>query len=282
MLRSKPLILTLLFLVTGMAVQAQGSLFKGEIGVQTYTFRNSFPNGVEATLDTIKALGFVELEANPPKGVTHEEFRKMCNARGLKIVSTGADFNELAKDPMQVVKNAKILGASYVMVAWIPHTPPFKLDDAMRAAEVFNKAGRILKQNGLTFCYHNHGYEFRPHGDGTLFDFIMENTDPQHVFFELDVLWAIHPGADPVALLKKYGSRIKLMHLKDLRKGVKGDFSGNTDTVNDVAIGTGQAKFPAIIRAAQAAGVEHYFIEDESPVFMQQIPKSIAYLKSLK
>jgi len=274
--------LTFIFLVFGMTAWAQGSLFKGEIGVQTYTFRNSFPNGVEATLDTIKSFGFIELEANPPKGVSHEEFRKMCDARGLKIVSTGADFNELAKDPMQIVRNAKILGASYVMVAWIPHNPPFSLDDAMRASEVFNKAGKILKENGLTLCYHNHGYEFIPHGKGTLFDFMMENTDPEYVFYELDVLWAIHPGADPVALLKKYGSRFKLMHLKDLKKGVKGDFSGGTPTTNDVAIGTGQAKFPAIIRAAQAAGIEHYFIEDESPTFMQQIPKSIAYLKGLK
>ena len=257
-------------------------LFKGEIGLQTYTFRNSFPQGVEATLDTIKSLGFVELEANPPQGVSHEQFRKMCDARGLKIVGTGAGYDEIVKDPMQVVKNAKTLGATFVMVASIPHRAPFKLDDAMRAAEDFNKAGKILKQNGITFCYHNHGFEFVPHGDGTLFNYIVENTDPEYVSFELDVLWTIHPGADPVALLKKYGNRFKLMHLKDLKKGVKGDLSGSTPKTNDVALGSGQAKFPAIIRAAQEAGVKHYFIEDESPIFMQQIPKSIAYLKGLR
>jgi sugar phosphate isomerase/epimerase len=266
--------------------QAQSSkgtpLFKGEIGLQTYTFRNSFPQGVEATLDTIKSLGFVELEANPPQGVSHEQFRKMCDARGLKIVGTGAGYDEIVKNPLEVVKNAKTLGAKFVMVASIPHTAPFKLDDAMRAAEDFNKVGKILKQNGLTFCYHNHGFEFIPHGAGTLFDYIVQNTDPEYVSFELDVLWAIHPGADPVALLKKYGSRFQLMHLKDLKKGVKGDYSGGTPKTNDVALGTGQAKFPAIIKAAQEAGVKHYFIEDESPIFMQQVPKSIAYLKGLR
>lgn len=263
--------------------QTKGApLFKGEIGLQTYTFRNSFPNGVEATLDTIKSLGFRELEANPPKGVTHEQFRKLADARGLKIVGTGADYNELIKDPAAVVRNAKILGSSFVMVAWIPHTPPFKLDDAMRASEDFNKAGKVLKENGITLCYHNHGYEFIPYGDGTLFDYIVENTNPEYVSFELDILWAIHPGADPAALLRKYGNRFKLIHLKDLKKGVKGDFSGGTPKTNDVALGTGQAKFPAIIRAAQAAGVKHYFIEDESPDFIRQVPKSIEYLKSLK
>ena len=207
-------------LLSGNTLTAQGQkgLFQGEIGLQTYTFRNSFPRGVEATLDTIKSLGFTELEANPPKGVSHEDFRKMCDARGLKIVATGAGYEELVKDPMQVVKNARILGSSFVMVAWIPHKAPFKLDDAMRAAEDFNKGGKVLKENGITLCYHNHGYEFIPHGAGTLFDYIVENTNPEYVSFELDVLWAIHPGADPVELLKKYGSRFKLMHLKDLKK----------------------------------------------------------------
>lgn len=286
MYRFTCLLVVLVFVFTGQFVVAQGSkggsLFKGEIGLQTYTFRNSFPQGVEATLDTIKSLGFVELEANPPQGVTHEAFRKMCDARGLKIVGTGAGYDELIKDPMQVVRNAKILGSTFVMVAWISHTPPFKLDDAMRAAEAFNKAGKVLKENGITFCYHNHGYEFMPHASGTLFDYLVENTNPEYVSFELDVLWAIHPGADPVALLKKYGNRFQLMHLKDLKKGVKGDFSGGTPKTNDVALGTGQAKFPAIIKAAQEAGVKHYFIEDESPTFIEQLPKSIAYLKSLK
>ncbi|GAA4447165.1 sugar phosphate isomerase/epimerase [Ravibacter arvi] len=267
---------------TGLMAQKGKAPFTGEIGLQTYTFRNGFPQGVEATLDTIKSLGFVELEANPPKGVTHAEFRKMTDARGLKIVGTGADYNEIVKDPMAVVQNARTLGAKFVMVASIPHKGPFKLDDAMRAAEDFNRVGKVLKENGITFCYHNHGFEFTPHGTGTLFDYMVENTNPEYVSFELDILWAIHPGADPAELLKKYGSRFKLMHLKDLKKGVKGDLSGSTPKTNDVALGTGQAKFPAIMRAAEAAGIRHYFIEDESPSYMQQIPKSVAYLNGLK
>ncbi len=285
MKRIKKLAPILLILVSAGLSHAQsgkGPLFTDAIGLQTYTFRNSFPLGVEATLDTIKTLGIVELEANPPKGVTPEAFRKMTDARGMKIVATGAGYEELVKDPMEVVRKAKILGASYVMVAWIPHTPPFNLDDAMRSAEDFNKAGKVLKENGITFCYHNHGYEFIPYGNGTLFDVLAENTNPEYVSFEMDVLWTIFPGADPVKLLNKYGNRFKLMHLKDLRKGVKGDFSGGTALTNDVTLGTGQANFPAIIRAAQKAGIKHYFIEDESPIFGQQVPKSIAYLKGLK
>ena len=285
MIKRIQVVLLLIGLLLQLPVKSQTNkspLFTGEIGLQTYTFRNSFPQGVEATLDTIKSLGIVELEANPPGKMSSEEFRKLTDARGLKIVSTGADYDELIKNPKEVIRKAKVLGAKYVMVPWIPHTPPFNLDVAMRAAEDFNKAGKILHENGLIFCYHNHGYEFIPHGSGTLFDYIAENTDPDYVSFEMDILWTIHPGADPVALLNKYGNRFKLMHLKDLRKGVKGDFTGGTALENDVTLGTGQANMPAIIRAAKAAGIKHYFIEDESPIFMQQVPKSISYLKGLK
>jgi sugar phosphate isomerase/epimerase len=71
------------------------------------------------------------------------------------------------------------------------------------------------------------------------------------------------------------------MHLKDLRKGVMGDFSGGTPLTNDVALGSGQADYPAILKAAQELGVKHYFIEDESPVVLQQIPASLKFLSSV-
>jgi sugar phosphate isomerase/epimerase len=98
----------------------------------------------------------------------------------------------------------------------------------------------------------------------------------------MDLLWTVHPGQSPVALLEKYGSRWELMHLKDLRKGVKGDLSGGTDTRNDVALGTGQVDFPAVLKAAQKAGVKHYFIEDESPTVLEQIPQSLKFLSQVK
>jgi sugar phosphate isomerase/epimerase len=71
------------------------------------------------------------------------------------------------------------------------------------------------------------------------------------------------------------------MHLKDLRRGVTGDFSGKTAVENDVALGTGQLDLPAILKAAKRAGVQHYYIEDESPNTATQVPQTMAYLKSL-
>lgn len=99
----------------------------------------------------------------------------------------------------------------------------------------------------------------------------------------MDIMWTHFGGGDPVALLKKYPGRWKLMHLKDLRKGTPKDMTGLTPDENDVPLGTGELDIPAILKAAKKAGVVHYFIEDESPAHevKEQVPQSIAYLKSL-
>jgi sugar phosphate isomerase/epimerase len=172
------------------------------------------------------------------------------------------------------------------MCAWIPHKVRggFTLEEAKKAVALFNEAGKKFKENGLTLCYHDHGYEFQAFGkEETLFDYIIQNTNPEYVSFEMDVLWTMHGGgADmPEKLLKKYPTRFKLMHVKDLRKGVAGDLTGGTPAENDVPVGTGQGNWKAIIKLAKKNGIEHCFIEDESEKEEEFVPKSIAYLKSL-
>lgn len=257
------------------------SLYTAPFGVQGYTFRRSLPFTPEKTLDTIKAMGFTEIEGNSGK-LTPQEFRKLCNDRGISIPSTGAGYEELSRTPDSVVYKAKALGARFVMCSWIPHGATFTVENAKKAVEDFNKAGKYLKDNGLTLCYHIHGYEFYPYEDGTLLDYIIKNTRAEDVSFEMDILWTQFGGGDPVALLKKYGNRWKLMHLKDLRKGTKKDLSGGTSQDNDVVLGTGEIDIPNILREAKKVGIKHYFIEDESNDVIGQVPASIKYLKSLK
>jgi sugar phosphate isomerase/epimerase len=252
------------------------------LGIEAYTFRKSFPIDVAKTLDTIKMLGFTELEGGS-EGLPPGEFKKLCSERGITIPSTGADYEKLVSHPDSIVYNAKKLGAKYVMCAWIPHDKSgLSFENARTAAEDFNKAGKYLKQHGLTLCYHAHGYEFEPYQNGTLLDYIFNHTDPKYVSFEMDIFWIQFGGGDPVQLLKKYGSRWKLMHLKDLRKGTKKDLTGHTDPVNDVPLGTGELDIPSILREANKAGIKHYFIEDESDHVMTQLPQSISYLKNLQ
>lgn len=264
-------------------VEAQNARLTFPIGVQAYTFRNHFPTNVVGTLDTIKLFGITELEGNVPKGMTAETFKKLCADRSISIPSTGVGFEDLEKNLDGVIKTAKILGAKFIMCAWIPHKDRFhfSLDEAKNAVSVFNAAGKTLKENGLTFCYHDHGYEFQKYRQETLFDYIVQNTNPKYVSFEMDVLWTLHGGADPVTLLKKYKNRWKLMHIKDLKNGIKGDGSGGTPAENDVVLGKGQANFPEIFKVAKQIGIKHYFLEDESNLEMINVPKSIAYLKGV-
>ena len=261
---------------------AQNSLFTAPIGLQTYTFRRSIGADPAKVLDTIKAMGITEIESG--SGRMHpQDFKKLCNERSISIPSTGAGYNDLVSNIDSVIWRAKMLGASYIMCAWIPHTTgSFNFENAKKAVEDFNRAGKILKENGLTFCYHPHGYEFWKHEDGTLLDYIIENTNPDYVSFEMDIMWIHFGGGDPAALLKKYGNRWKLMHVKDLKKGTKKDLTGLTSVENDVAVGTGELDIPSIMREAKRIGIKHYFIEDESSNIIIQIPQTIAYLKSLK
>lgn len=253
------------------------------LGFASYTFRNQWKNGVPESLDLIQQMGFTEFEGGAPQGVSPGDFTKMLAERGISIPSTGTGFEGLESDPQAVADKAKALGAKYVMCAWIPHKRgEFSKADADRAIKVFNEGGKVLKENGLIFKYHVHGYEFQPYEDGTLFDYIVKNTNPKYVSLQMDVMWTHFGGGDPVALLKKYGKRWVSLHLKDFRKGAPKDMTGLTGPENDVPLGEGELDFPGILREANKIGIKHMFIEDEGDHELEALPKSIAYLRSLK
>jgi sugar phosphate isomerase/epimerase len=258
-------------------------MFRVPLGIASYTFRNHWKNGVPQTLDIIQQLGFKEFEGGAPQGVSPEDFKRMLNDRGITIPSTGTGFEQLESDPQAVADRAKALGAKYVMCAWIPHKRgEFSKEDADRAIKAFNKGGKVLKENGITFKYHVHGYEFQPYANGTLFDYLVENTGPKYVSLQMDVMWTHFGGGDPAALLRKYGNRWVSLHLKDFRKGAPKDMTGLTGPENDVVLGQGELDFVAILREANKIGIKHMFIEDESEHELESLPKSITYLKSLK
>ena len=251
-------------------------------GVVSYTFRTQFQEDMPGTLDIILGMGITNIEFSNLFGKTAEEVRAMLDERGMICTSYGISYDRLVNDTEKVAEEAKILGAKYVRVASIPfERPEFTIEDAKRTVADFNRSGKRLYDEGLYFCYHNHGFEFWPYEDGTLFDYIVQNTDPRHVSFEIDLLWTLHPGQDPVGLLERYPERFRLMHLKDLRKGVTGDLSGRTPRENDVILGTGQIDFPAVLKAAQNTNIEYYYIEDESPDVIERVPVSLEYIKSI-
>jgi sugar phosphate isomerase/epimerase len=252
------------------------------VGLQLYSLREQFKKDVPGTLDQVRAFGITNVELAGTYGMTPQKFKEQLDARGIKAISSHFSYEQCRDDIEGVARDAKVLGVEYAGCAWIPHQDPFDEKTCREAAAVFNRAGEALARHGIKFFYHTHGYEFLPYRDGTLFDLLMAETNPEYVHIEMDVYWIVHPGQDPVKLLEKYGKRFALMHVKDMKRGTPGGFTGQSDVTNNVVLGTGVIDWPNVFRAAQKAGIKWYFIEDESPTSVSQIPQSLRYLEKLK
>ena len=265
------------------ALVMQFSVNSQEIGIQLYSVRNEIKSDLQSTLEKVRAMGIKELEGGELYGMEIHEYRKMLDKIGYKMISIGVEYADLSKDLSPIIKKAKALGATYITCFWIPHQGnEFSVTDINAAAELFNKSGKVFQENGLKFCYHPHGYEFRPGKNGTLFDELVAKTNSNFVNFELDIFWAKQGCDDPVQLLKKYPSRFLLLHLKDRQIGTICNDSGEADVESNVVLGNGDVNIKEIMNAAKKSSVKHYFIEDESSRVMKQLPLSLKYLKSLK
>jgi sugar phosphate isomerase/epimerase len=270
-------------LLGGLTLPAAAASFNGPLGLQLYSLRADFAKDVPGSLKKTREFGFELVELAGTYNLAPEKFKEMLAANGLKPIAGHFPYERYRDDVEGVARDAKALGLKYAGIAWIPHNGPFDEKTCREAIALFNRAGEALARHGIKFFYHQHGYEFAPCGDGTLMDLLIKETDPRHVAFEMDIFWVQFPGQDPARWLEKYGKRWELVHLKDMKKGLKtGDLSGGTDVANDVAIGTGQMDMPAILRAARKAGVKYYFIEDESPSVTEQLPVSLKYLKEVR
>lgn len=254
------------------------------IGLQLYSLRHLFEKGdVAGTLAMVRGWGFTEVEAAGTYKLPPADFAAMVRKAGLRIASTGADFNQLAKDVGSIIKDAKTLGAQQVMCAWIPHEGRFSRADVDKAVPVFTQAGKAMRDAGIRFLYHVHGYEFQSGPDGTLFDVLAKQTEPGIVDFQMDVFWVVHGGGNPVDLFTRYPNRFPSTHLKDMRKGTRiNEPTGDAPDDTSVALGDGIVDIPAVLRAANKAGAKIHFIEDEHPESEKQIPRSLAYLAGLK
>ncbi|GAB3943016.1 sugar phosphate isomerase/epimerase [Spirosoma harenae] len=276
----KPTLVFTWLLLQSLIALAQKS---APVGLGLYSFRNQFAKDISGTMMKARQMGFREVEVAGTYGQSTAEFRKILDKNGLKAISVGASFEDLDTNVPKVLAEAKALGAKYVACFWIPHEGDvFTINHAERAIDVFSTAGRILAENGVTLCYHTHGYEFQIYKDGTFFDYLADNLDPKYVNFEMDVYWVKSPGYDPVALLQKYPKRFLLLHLKDRKPGTPDSQNGHADVESNVTLGQGDVGIAAIMKQAKKSGVKHYFIEDESSRSMEQVPQSLVFLEGLK
>lgn len=266
---------------TGELISKRSGAFNQPFGLQLYSLRFEFKKDVPGTLAKLKQWGITEVEVSSYYGSTAKEFKKLLDKAGLKCTSMIVGYDKLLNNPAEVIADARLFGAKYVGIGWIPHEKPFSKVHAEKAVADFNSFGEKLKKAGIRFFYHPHGYEFNT-ADGNLMDLLLSQTKPELVTFQLDVFWATHGGADPLAYLKNYPGRFELMHLKELRNDTPGSNSGGAPDETSVSIGKGVTNWPVMLRQATKSGVKKFYIEDEAKNAIDQIPSSVSYLNSLK
>ncbi len=266
---------------------SEGPLFHGPFGLQLYSLRNQIKRGdaqsVRAQIAYAKKVGYTEIEAPELYGLTASQFRRELDSVGLPCPSMMATYEQYESDLAGVIRDAHTLGAAFVVNAWIPHQGPFTLELCRRVAANYNRWGRQLKAAGLEFCHHNHDYEFQPYKGKPLYDTLIEETAREYVNFEMDVFWVVAGGQSPVAYLRRYPSRFRLLHLKDMRKGPPvSDYKVSIPVEWDVPLGTGRVDMRGILREGEHIGIKHYFVEDESREAPQNIVKTLRYLKTVR
>lgn len=253
--------------------------FRSNIGLQLYSLRDQVKVNLDSALAFVKAQGITDVEMWPERaGLTSEQYKAKLDQYGLKPSSAHYGMSLFRDSIDKIIAEAKIFGNQYVGTAWIDHkADTITFAEIQEAVKVFNEAGKKLKENGLQFFYHIHGFEFVPYEGGTYFDYLYNNTDPENVKFEEDIFWAKHGGQDPIEFLKKYGKRVALMHIKDMDKSVVGNLTGHEDVKMDVPWGTGQIDIKGVLLLGKEMGIQHFFLEDESPTVTAQIPQSLKF-----
>lgn len=264
------------------AVTAPADVWTNQVGLQLESVSQSIGKDMTGTLARVHNFGFKYVELVGDYGRSSDNLKAELANQQLTAISAHFPYARFRDDPEGVASEASSLGLKMAGCPSVPQREALDLAGCQAAIDVFNKAGQVLAKHNIQFFYHPHGYEFKPYGDGTLFDLLVTKTDPQCVYFEMDVFWIVHAGQDPLKLFDKYGNRWIAMHLKDMKKGTPtGFFDSHAAKATFVPMGTGQIDFPAIIRAAHNVGVKWFFIEDESAHPEASVQQSIPYLGTL-
>jgi Tol biopolymer transport system component/sugar phosphate isomerase/epimerase len=267
------------------SVSAAGGAYADKLALQLYSLHDELAADLPGTLTQIAGLGFRNVEIYGLLGRTPEQFKAELDRAGLKAIGYHVSLAQLQTDVPGIIAQAKSLGIGTVGVAWIKPDSAgpdagITAHDVDVAADAYNKACPALKAAGLHVFYHLHGFEFAHDETGrTLLDRFLAETDPSCVELQVDVFWVAKAGQDPVALLRRYPERIKLLHLKDIRKGaVLGEMTGHAPKQDFVAMGEGSIDWPHLLEAAREDGVAWYVIEDESADVIAQLKRSLRYL----
>jgi len=199
------------------------------LGLQLYSIRDSIMNNVPASIDKVSKMGyrFVEpagYDNGKFYGLEPAAFKTLLAANKLTMISshTGQELPDSAKmSSVMAWWDACIdahvaAGDKYLVQPFMGGGAYRSLDTLKRYCEYFNAIGEKCNAKGLRFGYHNHDKEFSTQLEGqTIYDFMLTNTDPKKVMFEMDLYWAVIGKANPVSYFNKFPGRFELWHIKD-------------------------------------------------------------------
>jgi sugar phosphate isomerase/epimerase len=220
----------------------------------------------KAVLKQAASYGYTEIETGNYLGESAETYLAFLKEIGINLVAGGFEFKASEEELNKSLDLLKSLKVKYAVVYWPWFTGgPFTLEDCRKSAERLNYLGKVCKDNGLVLCWHNHNKEFTQMETGLPFDYLMNNTDRDLVFCELDLYWVKKGGVDPLEVMKKYSGRFPILHVKDMAPGDATDFE---------CPGSGIIDFPSLFREAEKQGIKHYMVERDN------VPDGLACLKS--
>ncbi len=247
------------------------------VGVQLYSVRDAMGKDPAGSLKKLADAGYVHVEhANYVNrkfyGYNAKDFKKLLDDTGLQMpsghtVMVAADWDDTKNDFTDkwkyTIEDAAEAGQRYVVSPWLDEALRTDMDKLKKFMDQFNKCGELCKAHGMSFGYHNHNFEFKTKiGDGTLYDYILANTDPTLVLQQMDVGNMLGAGGIALDLLKKYPGRFELMHVKDEIKSSTGQ---GMDGYDSTILGTGVMPVKDIVKEARKiGGTSQFIIEQES------------------
>ena len=244
-----------------------------KIALQLYTVREHTARDMVGTLGRIAAQGYRAVEFAGFGGVPVADLRTALDDLGIRAVSAHLGLDDLQTNPERVLADLKALGCSYAVVAYIQEERRQNIEQVRQVAAILNRSGEICRDAGLRFAYHNHAFEFAPLDGTTMFDVLLEETDPALVAFELDVYWLRYAGIDVVEMLRRLAGRVPLVHIKDMAAD---------EERAPAPVGEGIFEWREVLDACAEAGVEWYIVEQDNPTDpMAEVERSLRNLEKL-
>lgn len=245
------------------------SIFKTDhpLGIQLYSLKENIKTDAGETVAKIAEIGFKEIETfgysgkNKFWGKEIKEFKKMLEYYELTSPSGHYNLNPFLQkegtiaDFEYVLEVAKNMGQKYVIIPAISKDLRDGLDNYKRVADKMNEAGLLCKNAGIRLAYHNHAFEFEDYNGQNGYNILLQNTDEDLVYYQMDIYWVVRGGKDPVQLITENPGRFPLWHVKDMDK--------SNDELN-IGIGQGSIDFNRIFKNAKKAGTKHFILEQEN------------------